>query len=175
MALKSGFYNAFKVNGVYDRKYNADDYTNVFTAFIRDGIRQSGLDDLKVTAKGLALSINTGYAVCGGRWVQNDAVYNLATVTPPVGDYSRVDAVFLRTDARENVRAASFVYRTGTPASSPQAPAADTTTGVTEMMLATVRVAPSATSVTVTDTRTYSTLRNTYVKQYKWRTVLTAT
>lgn len=175
MALKSGFYNAFKVNGVYDRKYNADDYSNVFTAFIRDGIRQSGLDDLKVTANGLVLSINTGYAVCGGRWVHLDAAYNLATVTPPVGDYSRIDAVFLRVDARESVREASFVYRTGTAASIPTAPAADTTTGVTEMMLATILVAPSATSVTVTDKRTYSALRSAYVKQYRWRTVLTAT
>ena len=44
--LKSGFYNAMKVNSVYDRKYNADDYSNVFSAFIRDGVRRSGANDL---------------------------------------------------------------------------------------------------------------------------------
>lgn len=158
MALNSGFYNAMLVNGDYDRKYNADDYKNVFAAFIKDGVRRSGADDFKVTASGLSLSVKLGYAVCGGRWVHLDADYTLGTITPPVGDYSRIDAVVLRVDANEATRAASLLIRTGTPASSPKAPAKDTTTGVTELILAHVRVAPSASTVTVTDTRANASL-----------------
>lgn len=153
MALKSGFYNAMKSGSVYDRTYNADDYKNVFAAFIKDGVRRSGMDDFRVIASGLALSVKMGFAICGGRWVNLDADYSLTTVTPPVGDYSRMDAVVLRVDANEATRAASLIYRTGTASSSPTAPAKSTTTGVTELIIATVLVAPGATSVTVTDTR----------------------
>ena len=158
MALKSGFYNAMSVGGVYDRRYNADDYKNVFAAFIKDGVRRSGLNDFSVTASGLDLSIKRGYAVCGGRWVNLDADYSLGSVTPPVGDYSRIDSVVLRVDATDPVRAASLILRQGTPASNPQAPAKDTTTGITELVLSHVLVAPSASSVTLTDTRSNADL-----------------
>lgn len=153
MALNSGFYNAMLVNGDYDRKYNADDYKNVFAAFIKDGVRRSGADDFNVTASGLALTVKLGYAVCGGRWVHLDANYALGSITPPVGDYSRIDAVVLRIDVNEAAREASLLIRTGTAASAPTAPAKDTTTNVTELILAHVLVTPNATSVTVTDTR----------------------
>lgn len=158
MALKSGFYNAMKVSGDYDRKYNADDYKNVFAAFIKDGVRRSGLDDFKVSANGLALTAKLGFAVCGGRWVHLDADYSIGSITPPVGDYSRIDAVVLRVDANESTRAASLIIRQGTAASTPQAPVKDTTTGVTELILAHVLVTPAATSVTVTDTRPNASL-----------------
>ena len=156
--LNSGFYNAMNVGGEYDRKYNADDYKNVFAAFIKDGVRRSAADDFKVSASGLNLTVKLGYAVCGGRWVYLDADYSLGAITPPVGDYSRIDSVVLRVDANEATRAASLLIRTGTPAASPQAPGKDTTTGVTELILARVRVAPSATSVTLTDTRPNASL-----------------
>lgn len=158
MALKSGFYNAMNINGEYDRKYNGDDYTNVFAAFIKDGVRRSGLDDFKVSASGLSLTVKMGYAVCGGRWVRLDADYAIGSITAPVGDYSRIDAVVLRVDASEATRAASIIIRQGTAGSSPKAPTKDTTTGITELILAHVRVAPSASSVTVTDTRPDATL-----------------
>lgn len=151
--IKSGFYNAIQSGGTYDRIYNADDYKNVFAAFIKDGVRRSGLDDLRVTANGLALTVKMGFAICGGRWVHIDADYPLITVTPPIGDYSRRDAVILRVDANENARAASLVYRKGSPSSNPIAPMRDTSTGVTELILATVLVAPGATTVMVRDTR----------------------
>lgn len=153
MALTSGFYNAMKVGSDYDRKYNADDYSNVFSAFIKDGVRRSGANDFSVSASGLVLTVKSGYAVCGGRWVRLDTDYTMTAITPPVGDYSRLDAVVLRVDTRESTRAASIVYRNGTPASNPTAPAKDTTTGVSELIIATVLVTSSATSVTVNDTR----------------------
>lgn len=153
MALRSGFYNAMMVEGDYDRKYNAEDYSNIFAAFIKDGVRRSGLNDFKVTASGLSLSIKNGFAVCGGRWVHLDSDYSLTVANPPVGDYSRIDAVVLRVNTNDATRAASIIYRTGTAASSPVAPAKSTGAGISELIIAHVRVAPSATSVTITDTR----------------------
>lgn len=153
MALKSGFYNAIENNGVYDRVYSADEYTNFYSAFLRDGVRRSGDDDFKCTASGLIITVGVGYAICGSKWVHNDTAATLAAITPPVGEYSRIDGVFLHVDTTELTRAASIVYRTGTPAAEPQAPAKDSTTGVSELLLCTVLVNPSATSVLLTDTR----------------------
>ena len=158
MALQSGFYNAIESGGVYDRTYSADEYTNFYSAFIKDGVRRSGDDDFKCTASGLIITIAAGYAICGSKWVHNDAIYTLPAITPPVGDYSRIDGVFLHVDTNEATRAASFVYRQGTAASNPQPPAKDTTTGVYELCLCTVGVAPSATTITLTDTRADSDL-----------------
>lgn len=153
MALTSGFYNAIKVGGVYDRKYNADDYRNVFAAFIHDGVRRSGDNDLFVSSSGLVPSVGIGYAVCGGRWVRNDTVYNLPAVTPPVGDFNRMDAVVLRVNENEAVRAASIEYRYGNPASTPIPPERDEQLGIAELVLAHVLVSPNATHLTVIDTR----------------------
>lgn len=158
MALNSGFYNALESGGVYDRVYSADEYTNFYSAFIKDGVRRSGEDDFKCTASGLVITIAAGYAICGSKWVHNDAIYTLPAITPPVGDYSRIDGVFLHVDTNEATRAASIIYRQGTPASTPTAPAKDTTAGVYELCLCTVGVAPSATTVTLTDTRGNSEL-----------------
>ena len=158
MALKSGFYNAFEVDGVFDRTYSADEYTDFYAAFLTDGVRRSNNDDLKCTASGLVISIAAGYAICGSKWVHNESAYELPAVVPPVGSYSRIDRVFLHVDTTEGTRAASFVYREGTPAATPTPPAKSSATGVFELCLANVTVAPNASSVTVQDTRAVDSL-----------------
>lgn len=158
MALKSGFYNAFEVDGVYDRTYSADEYTDFYAAFLTDGVRRSNNDDLKCTASGLVISIAAGYAICGSKWVHNESAYELPAVVPPVGSYSRIDRVFLHVDTTEGTRAASFVYREGTPAATPTPPAKSSATGVFELCLANVTVAPNASSVTIQDTRAVPSL-----------------
>lgn len=158
MALKSGFYNAFEVDGVYDRTYSADEYTDFYAAFLTDGVRRSNDDDLKCTASGLVISIAAGYAICGSKWVHNESAYELPAVVPPVGSYSRIDRVFLHVDTTEGTRAASFVYREGTPAAAPTPPDKSSATGVFELCLANVTVAPNASSVTIQDTRAVPSL-----------------
>ena len=158
MALKSGFYNAFEIDGEFDRVYSADEYTNFYSAFLRDGVRRSGADDFKCTANGLIITVAAGYAICGSKWVNNETASTLAAITPPVGEYSRIDGVFLHVDINEATRAASIVYRTGTPAANPQPPAKVTTTGIFELCLCQVKVAPAATTVQLTDTRANPTL-----------------
>lgn len=158
MALKSGFYNAFEVDGVYDRTYSADEYTNFYSAFLTDGVRRSNDDDLKCTASGLVISVAAGYAICGSKWVHNESSYDLPAVVPPTGSYSRIDRVFLHVDTTEGTRAASFVYREGTPAAVPTPPDKSSATGVFELCLANVTVAPNASSVTIQDTRAVDSL-----------------
>ena len=153
MALRAGFFNALRVNDVYDRRYNADDYSNALAAFIKDGVRRSGADDFAVTANGLTLSVKIGWAMVGGKWVNLDADAIIGTITPPVGDYSRVDAVVLRVDKNEAERAPSLFIRQGVATSAPVAPSKVTDAGIHELILAFVDVAPSASTVTLTDTR----------------------
>lgn len=152
MALQSGFYNAIETNGEYDREYTADEYTDFYNAFLSDGVRRG--DDFKVTANGLFVSIGAGYAICGSKWCHNDAIFTFdAAVVPPVGDYSRIDAVFLHVDTTEITRAASFVYKVGTTAADPIPPAAVNENGIFELCLSHILVNPSATSLQITDTR----------------------
>lgn len=154
MSLKSGFYNAVEIeSGVYDRVYSADEYTNFYSAFLKDGVRRSGADDLKITASGLNVSVAAGFAICGSKWIHNDTAAVIATVTPPTGQYSRIDGVFLHVDVNESTRAASFVYRQGTAAATPTPPEKETATGIFELCLAYINVAPNASNVTVTDKR----------------------
>lgn len=153
MAQTSGFFNALQSGGVYDRLYNADDYSSNMGAIISTGVRRSGDNDLNVTANGLAVSVAAGRAWIEGRWYYNDTALALQTVTPPVGTLSRVDGVYLQANTNVNGRTIQLVYKTGTPSSTPTAPECTREGGVYEIMLATVTVAPEATSVTITDTR----------------------
>lgn len=153
MAQHSGFFNALESDGNYDRKYNADDYTSNMAAIISTGVRRSGNDDLKVTASGLTVNVAAGRAWIDGRWFYNDTALALTTVTPPVGTLSRKDGVYVQANENMAVRNIQLVYKTGTPSSNPTAPACTRNGGVYEIQLATITVAPNATSLTVTDTR----------------------
>lgn len=153
MAQHSGFFNALEINGVYDRKYNADDYTSNMAAIISTGVRRSGDNDLNVTASGLTVTVGVGRAWIDGRWFYNDTPLAIETVTPPVGALNRVDGVYLHADSNQQTRSITLVYKTGTPSSTPTAPACTRENGVYEIQLASITVAPNAESLSVTDTR----------------------
>lgn len=160
MAEKSGFFNALKnESGNYDRKYGAKDFTSLFAAFIRDGVRRSGDDDLKVTANGgLNLKINVGYAVCGGNWYHNDAEFvDFSVPTPPSGDMARIDRIVLRRDPSISIRDVHLAYKTGVEAVSPVAPSlTQDKDGIYEIAIADIRVPAAAASITalnITDQR----------------------
>lgn len=158
MAQKYGFFNALENNGTYDRKYNADDYTDNMAAIISTGVRRSGDNDLKVTASGLVVSVAPGRAWIEGHWYHSDTALVLETVTPPTGTLSRKDGVYLQCNTNLAARKMQLVYKTGTPATTPTAPACVRDGGIYEIMLATVTVAPNAESLTVTDTRADATV-----------------
>lgn len=154
MAIHSGFFNAMESGGVYDRVYDASDYSDNMGAIISSGVRRSGDDDLKVTADGLTLKVGVGRAWVQGHWLYNDTIYTVATVTAPTGT-SRIDGVYVRLDTNVSVRSVSIVYHEGTYSA---APAPVRTGGIYELMLAQITVAEGATNVTVTDMRADKTV-----------------
>lgn len=161
MAITSGYFNS--VNG--DRKYNADQMSEYFEGIINEGVCQHIGGGLAVTAgTGLTVSVATGKAFIGQKWIKNDAALTLTITT--AADQARIDAVVLRRNTTNRV--CEIAVKTGTPSASPSAPAMTRNATTYEMALAYVNVAAGATSVTVTDKRADTTVCG-------WATVAQAT
>lgn len=152
MAQKSGFFNALNNGGVYDRTYNADDYSDNLAVVISNGVLRSSDDDLKVTANGLNLSVNAGRAWIRGHYYRNDGSYALPAISAPTGG-SRIDRVILRFDKTITVRSITLQYLTGNAAVSPVAPALTRNDNIYDLCLAEITIAANATSVSINDTR----------------------
>lgn len=152
MAQKSGFFNARLNAGVYDRTYNADDYCDNLAVVISNGVLRSTENDLKVTASGLNLTVNSGRAWIEGHYYKNDSSYALPAVVAPTGG-SRIDRVILRLNKNIAVRSISLQYLTGTAATSPVAPALTRDDNIYDLCLAEITVNANASSVAVNDTR----------------------
>lgn len=152
MAQKSGFFNALNINGVYDRKYNANDYCDNLAVIISNGVLRSENDDLKVTASGLVVTVAAGRAWIEGHYYYNDSAYSFAAIVPPVGG-KRYDRVMLRLDSNLVTRSISLVYVQGEASNSPIKPAPTRENGVFDLVLADIYVDTNTTEVVVTDTR----------------------
>ena len=157
MAQKSGFFNALLQAGVYDRQYNADDYSDNLAVVISNGVLKSANNDLKVISNGLNLTVNAGRAWINGHYYNNESSYSLPAVTPPTGG-SRIDRVILRFDKTITVRSITLQYLQGTAATSPVAPALTRTDTIYDLCLAEIGVTANSTSVMVTDKRGDSSL-----------------
>ena len=152
MAVTSGYFNS--VNG--DRKYNADQMSEYFEGIINEGVCQHIDGGLAVTAgTGLSVSVAAGKAFIGQKWIRNDAALTL-TIGAASTSYARIDAVVVRRN--NSTRTCEIAVKSGTPAASPEAPSMTRTDATYEMALAYVNVAANATSVTVTDKRSDSTV-----------------
>lgn len=152
MAEKSGFFNALRVNGEYDRKYNARDYSDNLAVVIGNGVLRSESDDLRVTASGLTCTVAAGRAWINGHYYHNDAPLTLPAVAAPSG-VDRWDRVVLRMDASVAERRIFVKYVQGVPAASPQKPAPMRSGDIYDLVLADVYVAANAASVSVVDKR----------------------
>ena len=152
MAEKSGFFNALNVNGEYDRKYNANDYSDNLAVIISNGVLRSDNDDLRVTASGMGCTVGAGRAWINGKYYYNDAPISFAAVTAPAGG-SRWDRIMLRLDNGVAARNIALRYVQGTVANTPTKPAPERSRDVYELVLADIFVGTNASSVTVTDTR----------------------
>ena len=149
---KSGFFNAILQNGVYDRKYNANDYSDNLAVVISNGVLRSVNDDLKVTANGMAVNVGVGRAWINGHYYHNDTVYYFPAATAPTGG-SRYDRVVLRLNNALSVRSITLVYVQGIAADSPVPPAPVRSGDIYDIVLADVYVGANATNVVVTDKR----------------------
>lgn len=182
----SGFFNAIMQNGLPDKTYNANDYSDNLAVVISNGVLRSDADDLRVTADGMAVSVAEGRAWIEGRYYYNDSVYDFPSVTAPTGG-GRIDRVMLRLNKNvdlidETERKISLVYVQGTASAEPVAPAPVRADGIYDLVLANVNVPASASSVTVEDMRSvdglcgwiYSNTRGYIFKCYTWEKTLTS-
>lgn len=121
MALTSGFFNS--LNG--DRKYDAEDFGELFSNVLQDGIfyTEEGTD-LQVVPNSSAtrtIYIRPGRAWFNGIWVKNDSSYSLV-LDEPDQNLARRDSIILKIDKTDSVRAASFAVVKGTPSSTATPP-----------------------------------------------------
>lgn len=152
MAEKSGFFNARLSGGVYDRTYNANDYTDNLAVVIGNGVLRSANDDLKVTASGMVATVKNGRAWINGHYYYNDSPISFSIPTAPSGG-KRYDRIMLRMNKNINARSVSLIYVQGTAANEPVKPAPTRTEEIYDLVLADLYLATNATSAAVTDTR----------------------
>lgn len=152
MAEKSGFWNALLENGVYDRKYNAEDYSDNLAVVISNGVLKSINDDLKVSANGLVVSVGIGRAWINGKYYYNNAKASFAAIVPPTGG-KRIDRIILRYNKAISARNITLRYLKGTAANDPVPPAPTRSGDIYDLVLADIFVDANATSVVVTDQR----------------------
>lgn len=151
-SVESGFYDSINK----DRLYSADDMNRPFDWIVDDGIYKTSADSFGVSLAGaMAVSVKAGMAKMSGKWLYNSAAIsvNIEASSPT---YDRIDSIILRVNVNTDTRAAKVIYRTGTPAETPAAPALVSSTGIKEFRLANILVEQGATSLLatqITDTR----------------------
>lgn len=134
MAFKGFYYNALQINNDWDRKYNADDYSNMLRFVIGNGIVHFNngtnlqvLNDDNSTVKQLGSSaatygikILTGYGWINGKAFENPTEFTgnisiidntgntdeitLLTIPMVTKGYKRIDRVIVRRDDSPSVR-----------------------------------------------------------------------
>lgn len=152
MAERSGFFNALYTNGDYDRKYNAEDYSDNLAVVISNGVLRSIDDDLRVTASGMVCTVAAGRGWIKGKHYYNDTPKSFAAVSAPAGG-TRWDRIVLRLDTSLPSRKITAEYVQGVAGNAPVKPAPVRSGSVYELVLADIFVGTNATSVVVTDTR----------------------
>lgn len=154
--VTSGFYDAVS----NDRLYTADQMNMPYKRLVSNGIfaqpdGTASLDFQVLALSGMTVNVQPGNAICGDKWVENDAAVPVE-VSGNTSVNSRIDSIILQVDRTMAGRAASIVYRQGTAAATPAAPALVNSGGIYELRLANITVAPSASGIaqgSITDCR----------------------
>jgi len=149
--IESGFWNS--VSG--DRLYDADDMNKPYKRLISEGIfpdagSEPSADFEVVFVSGLDILVKAGDALLGGRWIiseQDQAI----TIQQNSSANPRIDSIIIQVDTTLAGRDCSIIYRQGTPAASPTAPAINTEEGVLEWRIANIWLAAGAGSITADD------------------------
>lgn len=152
MAITSGFFDS--VSG--DRKYTAQQFGNLFTGIISDGVFSGVGGGLKVESRSTQIYINSGRAWCRGTWLDNDAYASLNVPANTHPNYSRYDAVVLTFDRSSSVRRNSIDYISGTAAATPLKPALKNDSLTKQMPLC--YIFRPANSTTITQSNIESTI-----------------
>ena len=151
MAEEFGFFDPVEIApNVFDREYNAEQFTKYFRALVTTGIMKGEVGELKVSANGanMIVAIDTGVAFIEGSYYRNTVSLPHTLDTESLGR-SRIDRVVVRLDMAER-KVTSFVKK-GVPSSSPVAPTLTQTANLYEISLAQVKVVGGQTYVNVPD------------------------
>jgi len=148
---------------IFDRAENSEMFALIFAKLITNGVLAQPADCFQVLAasgSGLTVEVQPGFGMINGRFAYEVAKTTLTLEAAPT-QYSRIDRVVLRCNYLE--RLIEIIVKTGTPASSPQAPALlqPASGDYYELGLATIQVAANQTALTqsaITDTRADSSV-----------------
>lgn len=147
MAFTYGFYNSKNK----DRRYNADQMSQLFDGILNDGVfNKVGELMMVVPGTGLQVLVKSGRAWFNSTWSYNDAAYPLNLSTPDVA-VPRIDAVVLEVDHTETVRANRLLVVKGIASSNPEKPTLTNTDLIHQHPLAYVTLNPGAESISSGD------------------------
>lgn len=156
MSEKSGFFDAHKVSGEWDRTYISEDFARYFSAFVGNGVFANKSDELQVIQSnplGMSVTVAPGMSWLDGYFYYNDSELQLSLDNAD-GSLNRIDTIVCRWSAVN--RLIQTVVKKGVAAVSPQAPTPQWNSDIKELQLASIQVSAGTTSITqslITDTR----------------------
>lgn len=124
--IKSGFFDAEFIHGIYDREYSSEDFSKCFKGFINDGIVGKDRDSSSyfeteiIPNSGNKLKVKPGFAWINGRWIESDSDIIFEVQGMPIDGTVRGDLICIRCDYV--TREFTVVYKQGTPAQSGSEP-----------------------------------------------------
>lgn len=161
MSEKSGFFDAHKVSGEWDRTYISEDFARYFSAFVGNGVFANKSDKLQViqsSPPGMSITVAPGMSWLDGYFYYNDSELQLS-IDNADGSLNRIDIIVCRWSAVD--RLIRTVVKKGVAAVSPQAPTPQWNSDVKELQLASIQISAGTTSITqrlITDTRPNTTV-----------------
>lgn len=128
---------------IYDRAANSDILAAMLDRFFASGIVPDNNGNLGFfvgeSSTALQTIVNPGYVIIKGRCGWEEDV-QIMTHNAPDATYDRIDRIVLRKSTEINERQISMVLLTGTPATSPVAPALTRNNSVWEIAIADVLI-----------------------------------
>lgn len=161
MSEWSGFFNAKKVDGEWDRTYLAENLAAFFSPLIKNGVFSNELDKLQVlqtTPASMAVQVAAGQAwISGYSYINTDDL--TLDIEPADGALNRIDAIVVQwSNSNREIR---LVVKKGIPASSPSSPTLQNDANIKELCLAKLSILAGLTSIQqqhIQDTRADSSL-----------------
>lgn len=154
MSVQGYFFNAVKNGNIYDRTYNAEDFTKYLDKVISNGVFMIPSTSLQVVANnGMSVAVKSGQGWIDGHKIINTADYILEVDNADVV-LNRIDRVVFCVDYQS--REMGIKIKKGANAVTPVAPALTRDTNIYEMCLAEITILKQTTSITqsvITDTR----------------------
>lgn len=144
MAERSGFFDAVLSGGSYDRTYGSDDFSDMISLLVSDGVFVTPANQLMVQAKsGRTVTVKAGRAFIDGRWYILDEDKNI-TLSANGTAYARKDVICCTLN--KSTRQITTVKKEGVSSTFP------VNNGTThELVLAEINVRVGATSISNAD------------------------